>query len=58
MADGVIALLLGLLGAAVLEIFTVGLERGDDIELWRAFTRARADGAAVDHETGAVEAAD
>lgn len=58
MADGVIALLLCLRRAAVLEEFTVGLERGDDIELWRAFARARADGAAVDHEAGAVEAAD
>ena len=57
MSNGVISLALGGGCLAVLEVFTIGLERGHDVELWRSFTGTSADGPTVDHQARTVEAA-
>ena len=52
--DGIVSLLLGLLSLTFLQVLTVGLESGHDVELL-ATTLTGLDGTSVDHETGSVE---
>jgi hypothetical protein len=56
-SNGVVSFALGFGCLAVLEIFTIGLERGHDVELWRSFTGTSTDGSAINHQARAVEAA-
>jgi len=57
-SNGVVSFALGLGSLAILEIFAIGLEGGDDVELWGTFTGTSTDGSTVDHQTRAVETAD
>jgi hypothetical protein len=52
--DGVVSLLLGLLGLTVLQVLTVGLESRYDVELL-ATALSGLDGTSIDHETRSVE---
>ena len=54
-SNSVVTLLLSSVRLAILQILPVGLECRDNVQLWCARTRTRADGSSVNHHTGPVQ---